>query len=60
MIPPPFNGPEVVNTARNKAELFAKLFSSNSTLDDTGHILPDFPPRTDKVDSSQHNNQNGG
>ena len=47
LIPPLFHGPEVVSSSRNKVELFAKLFSSNSTLDDSGHMLPDFPPRTD-------------
>ena len=41
------NGLEVVSSFRKKVELFAKLFSSNSTLDDSGHMLPDFPPRTD-------------
>jgi len=47
LILPLFNGPEVVISANNKAELFAKQFSSNSTLDDTGHALPDFEARTD-------------
>ena len=27
-----------------KAELFALSFATNSTLDDTGHILPTPPP----------------
>ena len=47
LIPPLFNGPEVISSFRNKAQRFAKLFSRNSILDDSGHILPDFPPRTD-------------
>ncbi len=31
------------------AELFAKLFSTNSTLDDSNHFLPDFPTRTNTL-----------
>ena len=31
----------------DKAKLFASNFAKNSTLDDTGHPLPDFPSRTD-------------
>ena len=46
-IPPIFNGPEVLTSPSDKAELFAKLFSANSTLDDSGAVLPDFPARTD-------------
>ena len=46
-VPPLFNGPEVLTSTSDKVELLAKLFSSNSTLDDSGHQLPDFPPRTD-------------
>ena len=42
-IPPQFHGPEVLTSSKDKAELFAKLFSTNSTLDDSGHPLPDFP-----------------
>ena len=45
-IPPLFHGPEVLTSSKDKAELFAKLFSTNSTLDDSGHPLPDFPHRT--------------
>ena len=48
-IPPLFNGPEVLTSSRDKAELFAKMFSTNSTLDDSDHELPDFPPRTDSI-----------
>ena len=33
-------------SSKDKAELFAKLFSINSTLDDSGHPFPDFPDRT--------------
>ena len=46
-LPPLFNGPEVSTSASDKAELLAKLFCSNSTLDDSGHKLPDFPPKTE-------------
>ena len=45
-IPPLFHGPEVLTSSKDKAELFAKLFSINSTLDDSGHPFPDFPRRT--------------
>ena len=45
-IPPLFNGPEVLSSASDKAELFAKNFSKNSNLDDSGISLPVFPSRT--------------
>ena len=48
-VPPLFNGPEVLTSSKDKVELFAKLFSSHSTLDDCGHPLPDFPPKTDQL-----------
>ena len=48
VIPPLFNGPEVLTSSKDKAELFANLFSSNSTLDDTDHPIPEFLLRTDK------------
>ena len=35
-IPPLFNGPEVLYSASDKAKLFAKIFSKNSNLDDSG------------------------
>ena len=34
VIPPLFNGPEVLSTASDKAKLFVKNFSKNSNLDD--------------------------
>ena len=46
-IPTIVNGPEILSSSLDKAHLFAKMFSSNSTLDDEGHPLPEFPPRTD-------------
>ena len=46
-IPTIVNGPEILSSSLDKADLFAKMFSSNSTLDDEGHPLPEFPPRTD-------------
>ena len=46
VIPPLFNGPEVLSSASDKAELFAKNFSLNSHLDDSGISLPVFPCRT--------------
>ena len=42
-IPPLFNGPEVLSSASDKAKLFAKNFSKNSNLDDSGISLPVFP-----------------
>ena len=44
--PPLFNGPGVLSTASDKAKLFAKNFSENSNLDDSGISLPVFPSRT--------------
>ena len=44
-IPSLFNGPEV-SSASDKAKLFAKNFSKNSNLDDSGISLPVFPSRT--------------
>ena len=46
VIPPLFNGPEVLSTASDKAKLFVKNFSENSNLDDSGISLPVFPSRT--------------
>ena len=45
-IPLLFNGPEVLSSASDKAKLFAKNFSKNSNLDDSGISLPVFPSRT--------------
>ena len=45
-IPPLFNEPEVLSSASDKAKLFAKNFSKNSNLDDSGISLPVFPCRT--------------
>ena len=45
-IPPLFNGPEVLSSASYKAKLFAKNFSKNSNLDDSGISLRVFPSRT--------------
>ena len=45
-IPPLFNGPEVLSSASDKPKLFAKSFSKNSNLDDSGVSLPVFPSRT--------------
>ena len=41
-IPPLFNGPEVLSSASDKAKLFAKNFSKNSYLDDSGISVPVF------------------
>ena len=45
-IPPLFNRPEVLSSASDQAKLFAKSFSKNSNLDDSGISLPVFPSRT--------------
>ena len=45
-IPPLFNGPEVWSSASDKAKLFAKNFSKNSNLGDSGISLPVVPSRT--------------
>ena len=47
-IPPLFNGLEVLSSASDKAKLFAKNFSKNSNLDDSGISLPVFPSRTNQ------------
>ena len=44
--PPSFNGPKVLSCASGKAKLFAKKFSRNSNLDDSGISLPAFLSRT--------------
>ena len=46
-IPTIINGPEILSSASDKATLFAKNFAANSNLDDTNHVLPNFPSRTD-------------
>ena len=43
---PLFNGPEVLSSASDKAQLFAENFSLNSNLDDSGVSLPLFSSRT--------------
>ena len=45
-IPPSFNAPEMLSSASDKAKLFAKNFSRNSNLHESGISLPDFPSRT--------------
>ena len=45
-IPTLFNAPEVLYSTSDKAKLFAKNFSKNSNLDDSGISLPVFPFRT--------------
>ena len=46
VVPPLFNGPQVLSTASDNAKLFAKNFPTNSNLDDSGISLPVFPSRT--------------
>merc|ERR1711867_408885 len=40
---------ELISSSQDKADIFAEIFSANSTLGDQGHPLPNFPPLTDKV-----------
>ena len=47
-IPPLFSGPEVLSSASDKAKLFAKNFSKNANLDDSGISLLVFPSRTNQ------------
>ena len=43
-----FNGQEVLTTSTDKANLFARNVSCNSTLDDGSQQLPDFLSRTEQ------------
>ena len=43
---PIFNGLEVLSSTSDKAKLFAKNFSKNVDLDESGISLPVFPSRT--------------
>ena len=45
-IPLLFNGPEVLSSASDKVELFAKNFFKNYNLDDSDMSLPVFSSRT--------------
>ena len=45
-IPSLVNDPEVLSSTSNKVKLFAKNFSKNSNLDNSGISLPVFPFRT--------------
>ena len=45
-IPSQFNGPEVLSSASDKANLFAQNFPNNSNLDDSCISLTVFPSRT--------------
>lgn len=38
------NGSVVISSSSDKAKPFVMNFTSNSTLDDNDHPLPDFPP----------------
>ena len=45
-IPPLFNGPKVLSSSSDEAKLFAKNVYKNSSLDDSGISLCDFPSGT--------------
>ena len=42
VIPPLFNGPNLLSCASDKPKLFAKIFCKNSDIDDTG-VSTRFP-----------------
>ena len=46
VIPPLFNGPELLSSTFDKAKLFSENVSKNSNLDDSGISLPVFLSRT--------------
>ena len=48
-IPTLVNGSEVISSSSGKAKLFAANFAANSTLNDRGHLLPEFPQLTDCI-----------
>ena len=48
------NDPKVLTTSTDNADLFARDFSCNSTLDDGSQQLPDFPSRTEQKLSSKN------
>ena len=54
IITPLFNGPEGLTTSTGKANLLARNFSCNSTLDDGPQQLTDFPSRTEQKLSSKN------
>ena len=41
-IPPLFNRPDVLTSSKDQAYLFAAMFSTNSTLNDTLYSIPNF------------------
>ena len=45
-IRPLFQGPIVVSSPKDKADVFAQQFAANSTLEDNRRSPPDFPLRT--------------
>ena len=45
-IPLLFQGPIVVSSPKDKADVFAQQFAANSILDDNGRSPPDFPLQT--------------
>ena len=56
MVPPLFDGVEVVTSAIGKSKIFASTFARNCSLPVTGQYLPEFPSRSrvslDDVDIS--------
>ena len=48
-IPPLFNGPEVLTSSKDKANVLAERFAANSTIQEGEHTLPCFPLRTECV-----------
>ena len=54
IIPPLFSGPEFLTTSTDNANLFARNFSCNSTIDDGSQQLLDFPSHTEPRLSSKN------
>ena len=48
-IPPLFHGSDVLTSSKDKAELFATKFSTNTTLNSSFHDLPEFPLRSEHL-----------
>ena len=54
LLPPLFNGPDVLSSAPDRAKLFTENFSKKSKVDDSGISLPVFPSRTNRTNLKLH------
>ena len=48
-IPPLINGPEILQSSRDKAELLARIFSMNFNLNSATKSVPEFAKRTSSI-----------